>query len=146
MSQAQVIFRNFKINNLTYSVDENAEHLNSESEQISYFVDNIKLSVDNDLTNVFVSARVMVHTTLSSDEKEKPVNYRKVEFDFLGRLSTENATTADELAKVMSCGGLHIALAHVRDAVKGVTSVDDRKPIYIADRPFPVRVDMNKQD
>lgn len=145
MTKPQVIFRGFRINDLVYSVNKEAERSRIKSEKISFLVSDIKIKVDSDLTNILVVAEVKINSKAVLDNEEnEQVDYRKVNFDYFGNFSVKGADNKKELAEIMKNGGLHIALAHVREAVKNITSVDDRKPIFISDRPFPIV--MNKDE
>ncbi len=138
MKELSITFLGFQINNVSYIVKDlplNAIDGSSKvSEEITTSFNGIESKINKDFSEVFVKCDVQVKTN-ASDEK---YDFRNLSFQYICRFKINgSAENANEIEELLNKGGMSVALTHIRDVIKGITSIDDRGPIHSLDRSFP---------
>lgn len=130
-------FENYVVNNLQYSIENTSQYnIPQKTEKVNVYLNDIKASVSDDEKTVTLHFSVKIETDLK-DKNNKAISFRHLKFDFNIFFSVKGKINKKSLSDILKNLGINIAVTHIKDVVKSITSVDYQNPIFISDIEFP---------
>lgn len=133
--KSQIIFSNYVINDLEYKIDDSVSSNSHIPEEIETSCNNVEYSIVEDKSELYVRCDVVLKTMIKQNDKK--VDFRNIKFKYMAKLIMKNINSNKEVLDLLNKGAINLALSHITDIIKNISSVDDRGLIIPQDFPFP---------